>query len=192
MVAGGADAPLRDAVIRLTLARHPRLPRRPTPVLPPVDVTRDGTLIGEGRIPGTRVAGVRPPPGREGSCKTPGLGDAADTTHRASPREDGEGLVRAMRRSCASAGSTRRRSTMSTPTEPGRCSTTGSSAGHAASAGRSRGPGGVQLDQAGHGALPGRVVCPGSRHHDPQPPTTRSPRPRPTASTSTQSVASTS
>ena len=100
MVAGGADAPLRDAVIRLTLAAgilgshaDPRRSCRP------FDVTRDGTLIGEGAaflvLESLESARRR---GAAVHARLLGWAMAADTTHRISPREDGEGLVRAMRR----------------------------------------------------------------------------------------------
>ncbi len=100
MVAGGADAPLRDAVIRLALATgilgshaEPRRSCRP------FDVTRDGTLMGEGAaflvlesLESARRRGVAV------HARLLGWAMAADSTHRAAPREDGEGLVRAMRR----------------------------------------------------------------------------------------------
>jgi 3-oxoacyl-[acyl-carrier-protein] synthase II len=100
MVAGGADAPLRDAVIRLTLATgilgshaDPRQACRP------FDVTRDGTLIGEGAA--FLVLESLDSARRRGAAvhaRLLGWAMAADTTHRVSPREDGDGLVRAMRR----------------------------------------------------------------------------------------------
>ena len=100
MVAGGADAPLRDAIIRPVLATgilgfhaDPRRSCRP------FDVTRDGTLIGEGAafvvLESLESARRR---GAAVHARLLGWAMAADATHRVSPRQDGDGLVRAMKR----------------------------------------------------------------------------------------------
>ncbi len=188
MVAGGADAPLRDAVIRLTLATgilgshaDPRRSCRP------FDVTRDGTLIGEGAaflVLESLESALRR--GAAVHARLLGWAMAADTTHRTSPRNDGEGLVRAMRRAPA-----RRRALPAgdrlcqRPRDRHAAQRPDRGSGDAPTAGGPPGPGGVQLDQACHGTLPGSVVCSGNRDHDPQSPRPdrpahgQLPRPRP-------------
>ena len=106
MVAGGVDAPLRDAVIRMILATgilgsH----AEPHRACRPFDVTRDGTLIGEGAaflvLESLESARRR---GAAVHARLLGWAMAADSAHRASPREDGEGLLRAMRRALQVSG----------------------------------------------------------------------------------------
>ena len=100
MIAGGADAPLHDAVIRQILATgilgsHAD-PRR---ACRPFDASRNGTLIGDGAaflvLESLESARRRGVPVR---ARLVGWAMGADATHRTSPREDGEGLVRVMRR----------------------------------------------------------------------------------------------
>ncbi len=106
MIAGGADAPLQDAVIRQTLATgilgsHAD-PRR---ACRPFDATRNGTLIGEGAA--FLVLESMDSARRRGApvlARLLGWAMGSDTTHRTSPREDGDGLVRAMRRALVVAG----------------------------------------------------------------------------------------
>jgi 3-oxoacyl-[acyl-carrier-protein] synthase II len=106
MMAGGADAPLQDAVIRQIhatgiLGSHPD-PRR---ACRPFDVTRDGTLIGEGAaflvLESLASARRRGAPVR---ARLLGWGTGAESAHRTSPRDDGEGLVAAMRGALRVAG----------------------------------------------------------------------------------------
>jgi 3-oxoacyl-[acyl-carrier-protein] synthase II len=106
MIAGGADAPLHDTVIRQILA---------TGILGshadareacrPFDVTRNGTLIGEGAaflvLESLESARRRAVPVR---ARLVGWAMGADATHRSSPRADGEGLVLVMRRALRVAG----------------------------------------------------------------------------------------
>jgi 3-oxoacyl-[acyl-carrier-protein] synthase II len=106
MVAGGTDSPLQDTIIRLTLASgilgsHPD-PRR---ACRPFDSTRNGTLIGEGAaflvLESLASARRRGAPIR---ARLLGWAMAADSSHRTSPRDDGEGLVQVMRRALGVAG----------------------------------------------------------------------------------------
>ena len=106
MVAGGAEAPLQDAVIRQILSTgilgsHPD----PRQACRPFDATRNGTLIGEGAaflvlesLDSARRRGVPV------LSRLLGWAMGADTTHRTSPRDDGEGLVQVTR--CALRGQT--------------------------------------------------------------------------------------
>ncbi len=106
MMAGGADAPLLDAVIRQTLSTgilgsHPD-PRR---ACRPFDATRNGTIIGEGAaflvlesFDSARRRGVPV------LARLAGWAMGADSSHRTSPRDDGEGLVRVMRHALCVAG----------------------------------------------------------------------------------------
>jgi 3-oxoacyl-[acyl-carrier-protein] synthase II len=106
MIAGGADAPLQDAVIRQILATgilgsHPD----PRQACRPFDVTRNGTLIGDGAaflvIESLESAERRGVPVR---ARLVGWAMCADATHRTSPRDDGAGLVRVMQRALSVAG----------------------------------------------------------------------------------------
>jgi len=106
MVAGGADAPLQDAVIRQLLSTgilgshaDPRQACRP------FDATRNGTLISEGAaflvLESLESARRRGVPIR---ARLLGWAMGADARHRTSPRDDGEGLVQVMRRALCVAG----------------------------------------------------------------------------------------
>ncbi len=106
MVAGGADAPLQDAVIRQVLATgilgsHPD----PCQACRPFDATRNGTLIGEGAA--FLVLESLESARRRGAlvrARLLGWAMGADSTHRSSPRADGEGLLGVMRRALRVAG----------------------------------------------------------------------------------------
>lgn len=106
MVAGGADAPLLDPIIRLTLSTgilgsHPE----PGQACRPFDATRNGTLLGEGAaflvLESLESARRR---GLPILARLVGWAVGADATHRAAPRDDGAGLVRVMRRALCVAG----------------------------------------------------------------------------------------
>src|SRR5262249_1446247 len=100
MVAGGTDAPLQDALIRQLLSTgilgsHPD----PRQACRPFDVTRDGTLLGEGAaflvlesLASAQRRGVRI------RARLAGGATGADHTHCTSPREDAEGLFQVMTR----------------------------------------------------------------------------------------------
>jgi 3-oxoacyl-[acyl-carrier-protein] synthase II len=106
MIAGGADAPLHNALISQILAtgilgshNDPRQACRP------FDVTRNGTLIGEGAaflvletLESARRRGVPV------HARLAGWAYGSDATHRASPKDDGEGLLHVMRRCLQVAG----------------------------------------------------------------------------------------
>ncbi len=108
MLAGGADAPLQDALIRQLLSTgilgsHAD-PRR---ACRPFDVTRNGTLLGEGaaflvleslasaRRRGARIYG-----------QLAGWAFGSDPRYCAAPSEDGEGLLRVVTQALACAGLT--------------------------------------------------------------------------------------
>ena len=105
-MAGGADAPLLDAMIRQILSTgilgsHSD-PRR---ACRPFDATRNGTIIGEGAaflvlesLDSARRRGVPV------LARLMGWAMGADSSHRTSPRDDGEGLVRVMRNALGVAG----------------------------------------------------------------------------------------
>ncbi len=128
MVTGGADAPLRNAIIRLTLATgilgshaEPRRSCRP------FDVTRDGTLIGEGAaflvlesLESARDA-ARPSMRDSWAGRWPPTPRTAHRLAKMATVWYGPCSER-----CASADLARTRSIMSTPTGPARRSTTGS------------------------------------------------------------------
>lgn len=106
MLAGGADAPLQDALIRQLLSTgilgsHAD-PRR---ACRPFDVTRDGTLLGEGAaflvletLSSARRRGARI------YAELAGWGFGSDPVHCTAPREDGEGLFYVMTQALAWAG----------------------------------------------------------------------------------------
>ncbi len=106
MLAGGAEAPLLDAVIRQLLSAgilgsH----ADPGQACRPFDVTRNGTLLGEGAafLVLESLASAR----RRGVPIHAWLGGWAlgsDHFQRAAPREDGEGLHQVMRQALAMAG----------------------------------------------------------------------------------------
>jgi 3-oxoacyl-[acyl-carrier-protein] synthase II len=106
MIAGGSDAPLEDAVIRQILPTgilgshdDPRQACRP------FDVTRNGTLIGDGAaflvLESLESARRRAVPIH---ARLIGWAMGAEATHRTSPRDDGDGLMRVMRRALNVAG----------------------------------------------------------------------------------------
>lgn len=106
MIAGGADAPLQDAVVRQLLATgilgsHDD-PRR---ACRPFDVTRNGTIIGDGAaflvletLESARRRGARI------HARLLGWAMGSDAASRTSPRADGEGLLKVMRRALHIAG----------------------------------------------------------------------------------------
>jgi 3-oxoacyl-[acyl-carrier-protein] synthase II len=108
MLAGGADAPLQDVIIRQLLSvgilgSH----ADPARTCRPFDATRNGTLLGEGAafLVLESPASAR----RRGvpiHARLAGWALGSDHSHRTAPREDGEGLLQVMRRALASAGLT--------------------------------------------------------------------------------------
>ena len=106
MIAGGADAPLLDPIIRQTmstgiLGSHPD----PTRACRPFDASRNGTVLGEGAaflvlesLESARSRGVPV------LARLAGYAMGADSAHRTSPREDGSGLVQVMQRALLIAG----------------------------------------------------------------------------------------
>jgi 3-oxoacyl-[acyl-carrier-protein] synthase II len=106
MLAGGADAPLLDVIIRQLLSigilgshDDPRQACRP------FDTTRNGTVIGEGAafVVLESLASAR----RRGTpvhAQLAGWAFGADHFHYAAPPKDGEGLLRVMTQALAMAG----------------------------------------------------------------------------------------
>jgi 3-oxoacyl-[acyl-carrier-protein] synthase II len=106
MLVGGADAPLYDHMIRqivsLGLLGSHEDPRR---ACRPFDVTRDGTLLGEGSgflVLESLASAVRRRV--EPHAILAGWALGSDHAHCASPTENGEGLVHVMTRSMDLAG----------------------------------------------------------------------------------------
>ena len=106
MVAGGADAPLLDPIIRQTLSTgilgsH----LDPQSACRPFDATRNGTVLGDGAA-FLVLESLESARRRDVPClaRLVGWAVGADTTHRTSPRGDGEGLIRVMRRALQIAG----------------------------------------------------------------------------------------
>jgi 3-oxoacyl-(acyl-carrier-protein) synthase len=106
MIAGGSDAPLHDTAVRQILATgilgsHADLRQS----CRPFDVTRNGTLIGEGAaflvLESLESARRRGVPVR---ARLVGWAMGAEAAHRTSPRHDGEGLLRVMQRALRIAG----------------------------------------------------------------------------------------
>jgi 3-oxoacyl-[acyl-carrier-protein] synthase II len=106
MLAGGADAPLHDAIVRQLLSTgilgshaDPRQACRP------FDATRNGTILGEGAaflvlesLASARRRGARV------HAHLAGWAMGSDYLHCTAPREDGEGLFQVMTRALAQAG----------------------------------------------------------------------------------------
>jgi 3-oxoacyl-[acyl-carrier-protein] synthase II len=105
VLVGGTDAPLQDAIIRQVLSTgilgsHAD-PRR---ACRPFDVSRDGTLLGEGAaflILESRASARRR--GARVHAELAGWALGSDPSHCTSPREDGEGLLQTMQRALARA-----------------------------------------------------------------------------------------
>jgi 3-oxoacyl-(acyl-carrier-protein) synthase len=108
MLTGGVDAPLQDAIIRQLLSTgilgsHAD-PRR---ACRPFDVSRDGTLLGEGA--GFLVLESLAAARRRGAriyAQLAGWAIGSDPWYCSAPREDGEGLLQVMNQALALAGLT--------------------------------------------------------------------------------------
>lgn len=105
MLAGGVDAPLQDAIIRQVistgiLGSHDD-PRR---ACRPFDVSRDGTVLGEGAaflvLESFDSARRRQAPIH---ARLAGWAIGCDAEHCTAPRQDGEGLLRVMRQALSRA-----------------------------------------------------------------------------------------
>jgi 3-oxoacyl-(acyl-carrier-protein) synthase len=106
MLAGASDAPLQDALIRQFLSTgilgsH----ADPSQVCRPFDVTRNGTLLGEGAafLVLESLASARQR-GAPIYAALAGWALGSDHLHCTAPREDGEGLFQVMRQALERAG----------------------------------------------------------------------------------------